>query len=359
MGIRSWLDGMFRMPEEQAQGQVRGLLSGVANSVVDTVKTPGNLMKPNPYPAGSEEESWYNDQRSKAETQWAPEMGLNLMGTGGIVGVPVKGAEQALGSGILRKKPVIGGYHGTVAPEQFSNFKPSEVDMGTHFTTNPNVSAQYSLRSHSEPFVKLTEGARTVPVVGDVKNPLKYPMDPINWKDSEGIIEGLKDSIKFQGFKAPKGILEDFSKAESSAGGWEKNFIPMLKDRKYDSVVYPHTVGPYGGSTLNSYMALDPGQVKMRFSPEGQELIKERGVIEPGKKLHGIMGDVKDWNSRPETNRWQPPPDAPKPSSYQQTTVNKKPYDLAVLDELLRDQKRGLMSGEEFWTKYRQLTSTE
>jgi hypothetical protein len=75
----------------------------VARGVAEMIKAPGALMKPNPYPEGSEAWHWYNDQRSQAETTWAPGMALNTMGTGGIMGVPVKGGEVALGAGAVRK----------------------------------------------------------------------------------------------------------------------------------------------------------------------------------------------------------------------------------------------------------------
>lgn len=78
----------------------------VGKGIVQDVATPGILAQPNPYPPGSEEADAYEGFRGQAATQWAPSMALNTMGAGGIVGVPVKGAEAMLGMGAVRpRKP--------------------------------------------------------------------------------------------------------------------------------------------------------------------------------------------------------------------------------------------------------------
>lgn len=57
-------------------------VGSVVPGAVEAISTPGALMKPNPYPAGSEEAAWYDDQRDKTATQWGPPMALNTMGIG-------------------------------------------------------------------------------------------------------------------------------------------------------------------------------------------------------------------------------------------------------------------------------------
>ena len=94
-------------PQELADMPLTGLdraVAGAGQGIAQQVMTPGALMKPNPYESerGSERWQWYEDAKNRAELNWAPEMALNMMGTGGIMGVPVKGAEKALGSGIVR-----------------------------------------------------------------------------------------------------------------------------------------------------------------------------------------------------------------------------------------------------------------
>lgn len=80
------------------------LPSAVMGGLAQTVQTPGALMAPNPYPEGSEAWQYYENQKSDIASQWAPAMALNTMGTGAIVGVPVKGAETVLGAGPVRPK---------------------------------------------------------------------------------------------------------------------------------------------------------------------------------------------------------------------------------------------------------------
>lgn len=72
--------------------------------VKHAVSVPGVVMQPNPYPEGSESWYWYEDQRSKAMTDWAPGMALNTMGTGAIAGVGIRGGEAVLGAGPVRPK---------------------------------------------------------------------------------------------------------------------------------------------------------------------------------------------------------------------------------------------------------------
>jgi hypothetical protein len=249
--------------------------------------------------------------------------------------------------GILRgvkEPPLTGGYHGTVAPQDFKRFRKSEVDLGTHFATDPDVSIQYALGTTTGDFGGLTQGARTIPVVADIKKPLKYPDDPINWRDPAWVMKGITNAVGEGHYLPPRGLLNDMVAAEKSAGGWDKNFIPMLKDRGYDSIHYPHTSKhPLGETLYNSYMALDTNQVTPRLSPKGQELIKARGILEPEKKLHNL-DDVHYWNELPEAEKhWYDPPSKPKPSSKGTTmTWNPNiPNEQALVEGLLSKLKSG------------------
>ena len=255
---------------------------------------------------------------------------------------------EAVGGGfagsIGKPPPVTGGYHGTVAPQNFKRFKKSEVDLGTHFADDPDVAVQYALGTTTGNFEGLTQGARTIPVVADIRKPLKYPSDPINWADSDWVMRGVKEGTE-RGYKPPKGLLDDMVAAEKSAGGWGKNFIPMLKDRGYDSVLYPHATNPVMEAQPNSYMALDPKQVTPRLSPKGQELIKARGILEPSKKLTNL-DDVHYWNELSDidkSNMWHDPPSGHKPSSKGKTmTWNPTiPDEQAAVEGLLSKLKSG------------------
>jgi hypothetical protein len=79
------------------------LPAAVMGGLARTVETPGAMMTPNPYPPGSEEAAFYDATKTATAAEWAPGMALNTTGTGAVVGVPVKGAEIALGAGAVRK----------------------------------------------------------------------------------------------------------------------------------------------------------------------------------------------------------------------------------------------------------------
>jgi len=304
----NWFGEQARKPQEEAMADVVAAPGAVAKAAYEYT---GDLAKRNFESAEKLSRTGVYDPAPVLEAATLP------MGTGAIAGVPLRAGETALGAGILRptkELPLTGGYHGTIAKNNFKKFKQSDVDLGTHFADDPDVAVQYALGS-TMGFEGLTEGARTIPVVADIKKSLKYPTDPTNWAEPEWVMEGLKRHINDYGFKAPKGLLDDMVAAEKSSGGWQKNFIPMLKDKKYDSIIYPHSTYPRSEPDFNSWLAFDPRQVTPRLSEEGQQLIKQRGIYEPSKKLN-YLDDVEYWNELPESEKvWFKPPSKPKPSS--------------------------------------------
>lgn len=124
----------------QGGNAVRDLARGVA----DYVKTPGSLMKANPYPAGSEEAQWYENAKSDMEAGFGASTALNTMGTGVIAGVPARAGETVLGAGGIRA------YHGS--PHDFDRFDLSKIGTGEgaqsyghglYFAENEGVAASY------------------------------------------------------------------------------------------------------------------------------------------------------------------------------------------------------------------------
>lgn len=59
-----------------------GLLQNFGSGLLQQFTTPGAAMQPNPYPQGSEEATWYDQNRQDTMNQWAPGMALNMVGTG-------------------------------------------------------------------------------------------------------------------------------------------------------------------------------------------------------------------------------------------------------------------------------------
>lgn len=70
-----------------------GLLTGTA----DRVAGPGRMSAPNPYKAGSEEASWYDDQVTKQAADWGPGTALSMVGGAGVVPAEANALRSGLG----------------------------------------------------------------------------------------------------------------------------------------------------------------------------------------------------------------------------------------------------------------------
>ena len=68
--------------EGLATGVMEGAVPGMLGGMLKAAATPGALMKPNPYPPGSEEAAWYDRNNGEVAQHWGPEMAMNLVGTG-------------------------------------------------------------------------------------------------------------------------------------------------------------------------------------------------------------------------------------------------------------------------------------
>jgi hypothetical protein len=71
-------DQAAMQPETFVTPMVKALLGGMASNVAK----PGQIMTKNPYPPGSEENSWYEDQRMKGVGDWAPRTAISMLGGG-------------------------------------------------------------------------------------------------------------------------------------------------------------------------------------------------------------------------------------------------------------------------------------
>lgn len=78
-------------------------IKAIGGAIADAVKKPGQIMTPNPYPEGSEEHQFFEDSRSKGIAEAAPELAMNALGTGGVVGARAKAGEVMLGAGPVRR----------------------------------------------------------------------------------------------------------------------------------------------------------------------------------------------------------------------------------------------------------------
>jgi hypothetical protein len=200
--------------------------------------------------------------------------------TGGTVPGP---PGMTLTSGVSHRPPrAIGGYVGQSAPLAQDVAKDT---IGTHITTSPNVAVQDSLWPSRMNLIADVRPS-TTPVVADVRHYLKYPRDPGNWNDPKSVVDFIQMG-KDMGLPFPAGVLSGMESAAKQTGGLKENLIPMLKEKGYDAIKYPRDPGDprLSYSRPNSMMVFDPDKVKPRYSPEGQEIIKARGILEPDKNL--------------------------------------------------------------------------
>lgn len=75
------------------------IVRGLAQGLVNNVKTPGAVMRPNPYPAGSEEAVWYDQNRADTMANWAPRTAMGMVGDGAPM---AEGGALGSGGGWLR-----------------------------------------------------------------------------------------------------------------------------------------------------------------------------------------------------------------------------------------------------------------
>ena len=97
----NWFLRQAAKPEAEAQQDVRNVMGAVHNvmgALAAPALVPGQMMKPNPYPPGSEEAAFYDASKIAKAVEWAPEMSLNMMG-GGVAGTGEKAAGAVVGSG--------------------------------------------------------------------------------------------------------------------------------------------------------------------------------------------------------------------------------------------------------------------
>jgi hypothetical protein len=160
----NWFLRQAVKPEAEAQADVRNVMGALAAPVM----VPGQMMKPNPYPPGSEEAAFYDASKISKGLDWAPEMALNMMG-GGVAGTG-KGGGVAVGSGpidpgltrvhirkaselpmdeasrMARAKEqgyTLDAYHGTRSPEEITEFQTGHIysddgDLLHAYSGHPN-----------------------------------------------------------------------------------------------------------------------------------------------------------------------------------------------------------------------------
>jgi hypothetical protein len=230
-----------------------------------------------------------------------PETAMNIVGTPGM---EVPGVTLNSGVRLPKKLPPLPEVlHGSGSPAEYVRpaVPPPTHDLGIHATVNPNIPVPYAFKHVEDNPLNFFEGfsgyqdhavdfmsgkkfndpdaawPRVKPYLFDTKNALQFPGDAIKWNSPESVIQTLAAQMR-QGYVAPRGLLSDMYNIAKSDKMWQDQFIPMLKDKGYDSLYYPHHDPGTRDTKYNSFMGFDPEQFIPRFSPEASQLIKERGI---------------------------------------------------------------------------------
>jgi len=274
----------------------------------------------------------------------------------GPAGIVKKGLSLA-SNPFQKPPPLVAVGHGTASPAEYARPKlpPPEHDLGIHSTIDPSISSGYSNKQVPEGTVDFMSGLkfgdpgtaepRIKPFLMDAQSALKYPQDAIKWNDPDRVIEHLEESMR-RGFSAPRGLLSDMYNIGGTKKTWQDQFVPMLQDKGYDSIWYPHYSDTAGTSPYNTFMAFDPKQMTPRFSPEGQALIKERGVKEKPK----VSGWDPDSGTFTDIASWRLPKGILKPegeveSLVKSHTLNTRPWwddpnsSLSKIDEKFKQKQ--------------------
>jgi hypothetical protein len=165
---QSGIDWQLTGPETFANPAVASLLAGAGRAAM----VPGQIMQPNPYPAGSEEWEAYNRFSQAGQSDWANRQAIGMLGGGGA-GAP--GVSSALTSGANWQRAL-----------ESVKSKPSLLEMGQEPLVTDIWSVDPSGLSPGQ-FVKAGEGGpigifQGVSPSGTVK---------VDWKGASGAGESL------------------------------------------------------------------------------------------------------------------------------------------------------------------------
>ena len=92
-GDLSDADQAAMSPETYVNPAAKAIVGGLGA----TIATPGQLSSPNPYPPGSEEASWYEDQRNKGMGDWAGSTALSMIGGSGAMPAEANSLRTGIG----------------------------------------------------------------------------------------------------------------------------------------------------------------------------------------------------------------------------------------------------------------------
>ncbi len=142
-------------------------------------------------------------------------------------------------------------YHSTFA--DFKEFDMAEGDIGIHFGTSKSASDRITDKLQTRWQAQPRKGAKTIPVLLDIKNPLRVD-DPYQWGDMWELEPVIKKALEEEGSDLPSEGLETPADVRR-----------VVEDLGYDGIVYENIQEDPG---QDSYIAFKPEQVKSVFNTE-------------------------------------------------------------------------------------------
>jgi hypothetical protein len=213
--------------------------------LLQTVQTPGALMKPNPYPPGSEEADFYDATKANAASEWAPGMALNTIGTG--MPFAQRGALGTSGG-----KPGIG-----------HNMPPPEMRMGdvADLAPPPRTWAQDLPRPRPASAATEVPDIRGMSVPDAVKEArLQQHLIEAGGTSESKYVGGPREVQSKQGLNKLRQKFDDYIAADPRGGDW------------YDR---------YRGG-VSEVTGNDPVRNKWMANQEGQW----SAGVDPGSEMH-------------------------------------------------------------------------
>jgi hypothetical protein len=311
----SGVDWQLSGPETFANPAVAGLLAGAARGAM----VPGQIMQPNPYPAGSEEWEAYNRFSQAGQSDWAHRQAIGMLGGGGA-GAP--GVSSALTSGANWQRVL-----------ESVKSKPSLLEMGQEPLVTDIWKVDPSGLSPGQ-FVKAGEGGpigvfQGISPSGTVK---------VDWKGGGGAAEGLAGAYsKLQsdqsaaamakieevlggGKGAPAELPRPGASLPSNEGytlssAFNKNFPGTEKDY----FVHDPSGKIVGDLTHNERIVTgrDPQGAPASWLPASWTLDMPGVAAKSGSSLEELMQSLPGWHKGAEA-AWKPSP-APKAPTFGET----------------------------------------
>ena len=214
-GLRRAPGDMLPKPPVQMAEHIVGT---IGRGLVDTLKTPGAMMQPNPYERGTEDWQWYENQRLRTMQDYGPSMALNLYGAaspfakpgtigaaGGKLTTPQQAIPERLDTPVTNERAVIGG---NAPPEPIGSLAATD-NIYNYGRSKPAKRSTEIPNIRDLPVADAIEIARTQPHLIKAGN------------QSEGYyVGGPRDMMSKAALNAQRKWFDQYVAADPRGGDW-------------------------------------------------------------------------------------------------------------------------------------------